>query len=317
MMKNRKYIDSVVIANTKDMSREEWLKWRQIGIGGSDASCIAGMNPWRTPVQIYIDKKSDNPNNETSYRMELGNKLEDFVAREFAEQTGKKVRVLNGILKNDKYPFAMANIDRCIVGEKAFLECKVTNSYAKKEWEEGVPLHYEIQCLHYMAITGATHCYIAALVGNADFIWHKIERDEETISNLMAIEKEFWEEYIEKDIIPEPDGSAEYSSYLKDKYKDAVSTEIELEVEDSIMSRYDQVSGLIKELELEKKTIEQQIQDKMGANEVAKVGNRKITWKVSTRNTIDSKLMKQEIPDIVKKYTKTTSSRTLRVGGLK
>ena len=313
----RKYIDSYIIADTKNMSREEWLKWRQIGIGGSDASCIAGLNPWSTPVKIYMSKKTEQVTNETSYRMEIGNKLEDFVAREFAEKTGKKVRIINGILKNDKYPFALANIDRAIVGEKAFLECKVTNSYAKKEWEEGVPIHYEIQCLHYMAITGATHCYIAALIGNADFIWHRIERDEDTIKNLMSIEKDFWEQYVEKDIVPEPDGSQEYSDYLKDKYKDTIGDEIEIDINETIISRYDQINVLIKELELEKKTIEQQIQEKMGLNEIAKIGERKITWKVSNRNSIDSKKMKAEIPDIIEKYMKTTSSRTLRIGGVK
>ena len=313
----RKYIDSNIVANTKNMSRIEWLRWRQIGIGGSDASAIAGLNPWSTPVKIYMSKKKDIVSDESSYRMEIGNKLEDFVAREFAEKTGKKVRTINGILKNDKYPFAMANIDRAIVGEKAFLECKVTNSFAKKEWEEGVPMHYEIQCLHYMAITGATHCYIAALIGNSDFIWHRIERDEDTINNLMSIEKEFWEEYIEKDIIPEPDGSEEYTSYLKNKYKETISDEINLNINDKVMSRYDQINDLIKELELEKKTIEQQIQSEMKEHEVAKVGKRKITWKTSTRRTIDSKKLKEDMPDIAEKYTKTTSSRIMRIGGLK
>ena len=66
--------------------------------------------------------------------MELGNKLKSFVASEFMLKTGKKVRNINGMLRNDKYPFAIANIDRAVVGEKAFLECKVTNSFNKKEW---------------------------------------------------------------------------------------------------------------------------------------------------------------------------------------
>lgn len=175
--KTRKYLEAKIIADTKDMSKIEWLKHRQAGIGGSDASCIAGLNPWKSAIQLYMDKKEENPQEQKSLRMELGNRLEGLVAELFTEATGLKVRNVNGILKNDKYPFALANIDRAIVGEKAFLECKTTNSYALKEWEEGVPAHYEIQCLHYMAITGATHCYIAALIGNSDFIWHKIERD--------------------------------------------------------------------------------------------------------------------------------------------
>lgn len=315
--KTRKYLEAKIIADTKDMSKIEWLKHRQAGIGGSDASCIAGLNPWKSAIQLYMDKKEENPQEQKSLRMELGNRLEGLVAELFTEATGLKVRNVNGILKNDKYPFALANIDRAIVGEKAFLECKTTNSYALKEWEEGVPAHYEIQCLHYMAITGATHCYIAALIGNSDFIWHKIERDQETIDYLMQIERDFWENNIEKDVVPMPDGSDAYSEYLKKKYDKSNGQVIELHLlENGVnkLNRYDEIVADIKVLESEKKLIEQEIQLHMEEFEVAKIGDRKVTWKSSSRNTIDSKKLKAEMPDIAQQYMKTSTSRTFRVG---
>lgn len=315
--KTRKYLEAKIIADTKDMPKTEWLKHRQAGIGGSDASCIAGLNPWKSAIQLYMDKKEENPQEQKSLRMELGNRLEGLVAELFTEATGLKVRNVNGILKNDKYPFAFANIDRAIVGEKAFLECKTTNSYALKEWEEGVPAHYEIQCLHYMAITGATHCYIAALIGNSDFIWHKIERDQETIDYLMQIEKDFWENNIEKDVVPMPDGSDAYSEYLKKKYDKSNGQVIELHLlENGVdkLNRYDEIVTDIKALESEKKLIEQEIQLYMEEFEVAKIGDRKVTWKSSSRNTIDSKKLKAEMPDIAQQYMKTSTSRTFRVG---
>lgn len=315
--KTRKYLEAKIIADTKDMPKTEWLKHRQAGIGGSDASCIAGLNPWKSAIQLYMDKKEENPKEQKSLRMELGNRLEGLVAELFTEATGLKVRNVNGILKNDKYPFAIANIDRAIVGEKAFLECKTTNSYALKEWEEGVPAHYEIQCLHYMAITGATHCYIAALIGNSDFIWHKIERDQETIDYLMQIEKDFWENNIEKDVVPMPDGSDAYSEYLKKKYDKSNGQTIELHLlENGVdkLNRYDEIVTDIKALESEKKLIEQEIQFHMEEFEVAKIGDRKVTWKSSSRNTIDSKKLKAEMPDIAQQYMKTSTSRTFRVG---
>lgn len=318
--KIRKYLDANIIANTKDMSKEEWLKHRQAGIGGSDASCIAGLNPWKSSIQLYMDKKEENPKEIKSLRMELGNRLEGLVAELFTEETGLKVRNVNGILKNNNYPFALANIDRAIVGEKAFLECKTTNSYALKEWQEGVPAHYEIQCLHYMAITGATHCYIAALIGNSDFIWHKIERDQETIDYLMQIEKDFWENNILKNEVPLPDGSDAYSEYLKEKYKQSNGQEIELHLlKDGPQKiiRYDEIDLSIKELEAEKKLIQQEIQFEMKDFEIAKIGDRKITWKTSTRNTIDSKRLKAEMPEIADKYMKTSISRTFKIGGSK
>lgn len=318
--KFRKYLDAKVIADTKTMTKEEWLKNRQAGIGGSDASAIAGLNPWKSSIQLYMDKKEENPQEIKSLRMELGNRLEGLVAELFTEETGLKARNVNGILKNEKYPFALANIDRAIVGEKAFLECKTTNSFALKEWQDGVPPHYEIQCLHYMAITGATHCYIAALIGNSEFIWHKIERDQETIDYLMQIEKEFWEENILKDIVPLPDGSDAYSEYLKEKYKKSNGQEVELHLlkdGPQKLLRYDEIVTDIKALETEKKLIEQEIQLHMEDFEVAKIGDRKITWKTSSRNSIDSKKLKSEMPDIAAQYTKTSTSRTFRIGATK
>ena len=149
----RKYLDANIIANTKDMPKDEWLMKRKCGIGGSDASSILGLNPYRSSMAVYIEKIDDendvrNLEKHTSYKMELGNKLKSFVANEFTLKTGKKVRNINGILRNDKYPFAIANIDRAVVGEKAFLECKVTNSFNKKEWIKTIPMHYKIQMNH-------------------------------------------------------------------------------------------------------------------------------------------------------------------------
>ena len=140
----RKYLDANIIENTKDMPKGEWLEKRICGIGGSDASSILGFNPYKSSMGVYLEKVrytqnddikiEDIQDDKASYRMELGNKLKSFVASEFMLKIDKKVRNINGILQNDKYPFAIANIDRSIVGEKAFLECKVTNSFNKKEW---------------------------------------------------------------------------------------------------------------------------------------------------------------------------------------
>ena len=220
----RKYLDANIIANTKDMPKDEWLKKRKCGIGGSDASSILGFNPYKSSMAVYIEKideiryahvanglkgkpvaqNSDDKfdkdlkedyfiqDDKNSYKMELSNKLKSFVANEFTLKTGKKVRNINGILRNDKYPFAIANIDRAVVGEKAFLECKVTNSFNKKEWIKTIPIHYKIQMNHYMAVTGASHCYVAVLIGNEELVIHKIERYEDYIEEIMKLEEIFW-----------------------------------------------------------------------------------------------------------------------------
>lgn len=328
----RKYLDAIISHETKYMTKEEWLEARRGGIGGSDASSVLGFNPYKSSISVYLEKIQNNNlsrdlerkdgislinknqfKEEVSYKMELGNKLEEFVAREFTLKTGKKVRNINGILKNDNYPFALANIDRAVVGEKAFLECKVTNSFSKKLWKKEVPMHYQIQMTHYMAITGATHCYVAALIGNEDLVIHKIYRDEELISKVMNLEKRFWDECVLGESLPNPDGSDDYSNMLQGIYKDSKKEELILFEKDDLMSRYDEVCELSKDISKEKKTIEQYIQSQMKDYEVAYIRDRKITWKTQIRNSLDSKKLKKEYPELVDRYMKTTTSRVFRM----
>ncbi len=325
----RKYLDANIIENTKDMPKDEWLRKRKCGIGGSDASSILGLNPYRSSMAVYIDKideeircnQMDNglkenavsKNNETNYKMELGNKLKGFVASEFMLITGKKVRSINGILRNDKYPFAIANIDRAVVGEKAFLECKVTNSFNKKEWEKTIPIHYQVQMNHYMAVSGASHCYVAALIGNEELVIHKIERDEKIIEEIMKLEEMFWNNCVLGDNFPMPDGSNDYSKVLDSLYKDSKDEELILFEAENILNRYDEVVSLYKEFEKEKKAIEQYLKLQMKNYEIAYVGDRKITWKKQERNTIDISKLKKEHPEIVAGYMKTTTSRVLKI----
>ncbi|CEQ02925.1 phage-type endonuclease [[Clostridium] sordellii] len=328
----RKYLDAIISHETKYMTKEEWLEARRCGIGGSDASSVLGFNPYKSSISVYLEKIQHNNlskdlerkggislinkkqfKEEVSYKMELGNKLEEFVAREFTLKTGKKVRNINGILKNDNYPFALANIDRAVVGEKAFLECKVTNSFSKKLWKKEVPMHYQIQMTHYMAITGATHCYVAALIGNEDLVIHKIYRDEELINKVMNLEKRFWDECVLGESLPNPDGSDDYSNMIQGIYKDSKKEELILFEKDDLMSRYDEVCELSKDISKEKKTIEQYIQSQMKDYEVAYIRDRKITWKTQIRNSLDSKKLKKEYPELVDRYMKTTTSRVFRM----
>ena len=299
----RKYLEANIEHNTLNMPKETWLKLRKKGIGGSDASSILNLNPYRSSVNVYMEKIDENIEIKSNMKMILGEKLEEFVAKEFCNQTGKKVRNLNGILRNHKYPYAIANLDKVVVSENAFLECVVTNSYLKKEWSEDVPIHYQIQCYHYMAVTGASHCYVCVLIGNEEIKIYKLDRDQELIDYIMEKEEEFWKKY----------GSEDYSKFLKNRYKNIDEKPLNLFIESNKLSKLDTLNDMLKEIKLEKSKIEQEIQQEMKDHEVAFIGDRKITWKWQSRTTLDSKRLKKDYPDIVKDYMKTTETRVFKV----
>lgn len=78
---------------TKELTHQQWLEYRKKGIGGSDAGAICGLNPYRTAMQVYHDKISEETENIDNEAMRQGREFEDYVARRFMEETGKKVNV--------------------------------------------------------------------------------------------------------------------------------------------------------------------------------------------------------------------------------
>lgn len=304
---------AIRVVSTKDMPREKWLEWRKKGIGGSEAASVAGLNPWSSPLKVWMDKLNQIKEEVVdTERMRVGRDLEEYVAKRFEEATGKKVRRENYLLQHPEHKFMFANLDRVVIGENAFLECKTTSSYGKQEWEEGIPLHYELQCLHYMAVCGFDYCYIACLIGNERFIWHKIERDDETINNLINIEKEFWEEHILKEIPPDPDGSEDFTQMIKQKYNVSIPESLELASNYlDKLNRRDELEELIKSMESEKKQIDQEIQLEMKDFERAIVGERVITWKSQNRTSVDTAKLKED--GLYSTYAKTSTNRVFKV----
>ena len=211
------------LVSTLDMDHETWLQYRKKGIGGSDAGSICGLNPYSTAISVFQDKTQlQAEEKEDNEAMRQGRDLEEYVAKRFTEETGKKVRRANTIFYQEENPFMLANVDRLIVGENAGLECKTASAYSADKWKDGhIPESYEIQCHHYMAVTGADAWYIACIVLRKESYWHKIERDEEVIQMLMQIESDFWNNNVLANKMPAPDGSKAAEELLSRYYKDS------------------------------------------------------------------------------------------------
>jgi putative phage-type endonuclease len=305
-----------ILVNTLNIEHEEWLKQRQRGIGGSDAAAICGLNPWKSPITVYLDKIGQSETAEDNERMRIGRDLEDYVAQRFSEATGLKVRRRNAILQHSEYPFMLANVDRLIVGKDEGLECKVTNSYAKKEWEEEIPPHYEIQCHHYMMVTGYKAWWIAVLIGNEKFIYKKINRDEEVINYLISLEKSFWENHVLSRQMPAPDGSYDADKLIKSMYPESKKGKILSINKDEFknkLKRRDEIMELIKKLEREKNQIDQEIQFAMKEAERAYISNRVVSWSTVHRTRFNYKDFKKDYPDLYKQYAQKMSYRRFQV----
>lgn len=306
-----------VVVKTKELSRSEWLKYRTKGIGGSDVSIIAGINPFKSVHQLWLEKTGQiEPEEQGSEYTHFGTLLEPIVRKEFTERTGIKVRQKHMLLQSEEYPFMFADLDGVINedGEMCIFEAKTASAYKQETWEEGVPAPYILQVQHYMAVTGAKKTYIAALVGGNHFFWHEIPRDEEMIGKIIAMEKYFWETHVVGGVEPVPDGSEATTNYFNSKFSSSNGQTIELPQEAlSVCDEFDRISAEIKKLETEKNAAANLLKSYLKEAETGIVGERKITWKEIFKSSLDTKRLKSEKPDVYTDYLTQSSYRRLSV----
>ena len=306
-----------VVVKTKELSRSEWLKYRTKGIGGSDVSIIAGINPFKSVHQLWLEKTGQiEPEEQGSEYTHFGTLLEPIVRKEFTERTGIKVRQKHMLLQSEEYPFMFADLDGVINedGEMCIFEAKTASAYKQETWEEGVPAPYILQVQHYMAVTGAKKTYIAALVGGNHFFWHEIPRDEEMIGKIIAMEKYFWETHVIGGVEPVPDGSEATTNYFNSKFSSSNGETIELPKEAlSVCDEFDRISAEIKKLETEKNAAANLLKSYLKEAETGIVGERKITWKEIFKSSLDTKRLKSEKPEIYTDYLTQSSYRRLSV----
>lgn len=305
----------MAITKVKTESHEEWLNLRSKYIGGSDAAAVVGLNLFSSPYSLWAEKTGRKQGFSGNLATEVGTYLEDFVAKKFATETGKRVRNANLSFLNSDYPWAIANIDREIVGEDAGLEIKTTSEMNLKKFKGGeYPENYYCQCVHYLAVTGKQRWYLAVLIGNREFRWFTIERDEAEISALMTAEKTFWEEYVGKDIPPEADGLSATSDAIKTIFAESDDTTVDLTPYGKEIQQYIEFSSQIKELEKMREEAANTIKAFMGSSGAGESGSYKVSWKTQSRRTFDSNRFADENKNVdLSEYYKNTSTRVFRV----
>lgn len=199
-------------------SREEWLQHRMSRIGGSDASCIVGMNPYRSNVELWQIKTGQAVAEDISDKpyVQYGTQAEAYL-RDLFQLDFPQYEVMyeeNNMFLNSKYPFAHASLDGWLIeketGRKGILEIKTTNilqSMQKEKWNHRIPDNYYIQVLHYLMITEFDFAILKAQLksefGEDVYLQtrhYKIERSEveEDIRFLENAERKFWQQVQER-----------------------------------------------------------------------------------------------------------------------
>ena len=199
---------------------------RLTGLGGSDLGAILGLNPWRTPFQVYQEKTGQAEPFTGNLQTRFGSYAEEFVAREYCEQTGRQVQRFNAMLRRGNI---IGHVDRLVIPEGAKraswrdqvrtdrgLEAKTANAFAAgrdSEWGEShtdqVPESYLVQVAAYQALTGCQYWDLAVLFGNQEFRIYHLTRDLELESLILEAADKFWRDHVLARIPPAPRDEAE------------------------------------------------------------------------------------------------------------
>lgn len=303
------------LVKTNDLPRDEWLTVRKRGIGSSDAGAAVGLNPYQSPLELWMVKtgrdgtlpKEDS--NDESSPAYWGHLLEPIVAAHYTRRSGHRVRRINAVLQHpdpDK-AWMLANIDREVIGtsDVQILECKTAGINGARLWKEGVPEYVQLQVMHQLAVTGKQAADVAVLLGGQLLEIHRIVRDEALIFRLIELERRFWR-YVETDTPPPADGSESAETALRCLYPQDSGNSIDLTQDRELSAAFADLVAIRNEItnrEQIESQLKQMIQQRMGDASKAVFETGVVTWRRAKDSFgIDMAKVLQDQPDLGARY---------------
>lgn len=306
-----RYYQAIRLASTTDLGREAWLKIRAQGIGSSDAAVAVGLSPYKSPLSLWLEKTHRKPAVDLSEKEAViwGTVLEPVLAKVYAARTGRRVRRVNAVLQHPDYPFMLANLDREVVGKAdcGILEIKTAGYHSAPQWEEGIPIAYQCQVLHQLAVTGHAWADVAVLIGGQDFRIYRIDRDDDKIADLIERESQFWA-CVQDNQQPEPDGSDDAGKALLSLFPADNGQTLDLSESPEYNQLFAELLNLREQKEATERKeseIKQRIQVALGTCTTALFQQGKVTWrKAKDRLVADVDKISQEHPELIQQYCK-------------
>lgn len=301
------------LVKTTELSLADWLEVRRTGIGGSDAAAAVGLNPYKSQLELWLEKTGRDAElskpdpNDTTEPIYWGTLLEPIVAAAYTQQTGRRVRKVNAVLQHPTIPFMLANLDREVVGEPdvQILECKTAGEFGARHWQAGVPEYVQLQVQHQLAVTGKRAADVAVLLCGQALEVHRIERDDELIARLIPLEAQFWR-YVETDTPPPGDGSESADRALRCLYPRDSGGTVDFSDDRQLSATFADLIAVreqIEALEVAAAKLKQTIQYAMGDASRALFDTGEVTFKRSKDGTsTDLERLLADHPHIVQQY---------------
>lgn len=302
------------LVRTAGLSRDEWLNIRKQGIGSSDAAAAVGLNPYKSQLELWMEKTGHDaelpkidPKDDQS-PLYWGTLLEPIVAAHYTRRTNRRVRRVNAVLQHPSEPWMLANLDREVMGDDdvQILECKTAGINGARLWKDGVPEYVQLQVLHQLAVTGKRAADVAVLIAGQELRIHRIERDEEAIANLVSLEREFWDS-VQSRTPPRADGSESADRALRALFPRDLGQQLDFTEDLEMSAAFSDLLAvrqvLAEHMKLEAR-LKQRIQQRMGDATAALFEGGSVTWKRSKdSSSFDLGALLKDHPQLRERFT--------------
>lgn len=208
------------------MNREQWLEWRKLGIGASDAAVIMGVSPWSTPYLLWKDKLCiDTRPNVGNWATKRGNELEPAARALYELETGREMPPILCI--HAEHDWLRASLDGYNAKDRIVLEIKCPGAADHNKALCGeIPEKYYPQLQHQLMVTGATCVHYYSYDGS-DGCLIEVSLDPAYIERLFLAEQAFWQSVIAKvppELTPKDQFviRTKYATDLATQYQEAV-----------------------------------------------------------------------------------------------
>jgi putative phage-type endonuclease len=271
---------------------------RKSGLGASEIAAIAGLDPYRNALDVFLTKTGQAPPFEGNEFTRWGNRLEAVIADEYAERLGVTVSAPGATLRHATETWMLATPDRLVLTDDPNvswgLECKSRGHRQAERWGEHgtdeVPHDVAAQCHWSMAVTGLARWDVAVLIGGNDFRVYTLERDEAIAAGLIDIGRRFWFDHVVAGVHPPLDGSDTAHAFIAKKYPlhsdELVDAPADIVEQVKILTVHKQA---IERHETAKSAIEVTLKDFIGTRLGAILPFGKVTWKQIASGGVDYK----------------------------
>lgn len=179
-----------------DQGSKEWLGWRRMGIGASDAPVIMGENPWKSSSYLLEEKmgrkKEWGGNDDTK----IGQRNEPVIRRFLSNKFGFEIHPF--CIESNEINWMKASLDGISNDGHRVFEIKFGKKvYAEVAKTKKVPKYHYGQLQHILAITGLGFIdYCCGWEGEQP-IHFQVPRDDAYIDRLIEMEYLFWKKVID------------------------------------------------------------------------------------------------------------------------